>query len=568
MLVLALSLKPVEKRQELTASRDHKNRVWTTLLVWVPMLLLALASGTVAVQAQTVTYDLSTTSVMRIKLPVSQAVTVVMSDPVGKVVAADPTIADAQPITDKSLYLVGKTFGTTTVNLYSASGAPVGLLAVEVGADTSDMSRSIRAAVPNSNVKVSTVNGRVRLSGTVTDGESMQKVLDIVAQYGSPAVINTMTLVGGQQVNLEVRILEAQRDAGRELGISWGGSGKGGTATIGSGPGDLTSGAKSFSSFITNVISGASGISLTATINALETKNLVRTLAEPNLTTLSGVNASFLAGGQVPIRVSDGNGNTTLTYKDFGVRLVFTPIVLEGDRIQIHLDSGSQRHRRLDVVGRSRVQHAHAGCDGRTPRRTELCGCGSAAERYQTQPEPVALDRRCAGHWIAVQVVELPEARYRAGGDRHAAAGAAEHARPDHCDTARCNAACERCGILCPRADGSDLQDDQALPLGRGGRRALRIHHRSQPAEWQLTSRVTRALVRNAALAATLAVLLGGCAYDYLQHTDRVSYSAGNAVKANLESETTSPSKKSMYNTSGLGKNGVITPAAPTAPTP
>jgi len=287
--------------------------------------------------AQTVNYDLSTTSVMRINLPVSQAVTVVMSEAVGKIVAADANIADAQPITDKSLYLVGKSFGTTTVNLFSASGTPIGLLAVEVGADTADISRSIRAAIPSSDVKVSTVNGRIRLSGTVTDADAMQKVLEIVGQYGSPAVINTMTLVGGQQVNLEVRILEAQRDAGRELGIQWGGSVGGVSATIGGGAEDPAAGAGSFSSFITSVISGATGISLTATLNALETKRLVRTLAEPNLTTLSGVNASFLAGGQVPIRVVDDNGNAALTYRDFGVRLVFTPVVLDGDRIQIHL---------------------------------------------------------------------------------------------------------------------------------------------------------------------------------------------------------------------------------------
>ena len=100
-------------------------------------LLLAVAfclAGAPASLAQVVNYDLSTTSVMRIKLPVSQAVTVTISDAVGKVVAADPTIADAQPITDKSVYLVGKAAGTTTVNLFSAAGTPVGLLAVEVGA--------------------------------------------------------------------------------------------------------------------------------------------------------------------------------------------------------------------------------------------------------------------------------------------------------------------------------------------------------------------------------------------------------------------------------------------------
>jgi pilus assembly protein CpaC len=304
------------------------------------MFLVALAALSVfasPAMAQKVNYDLQTTSVLRINLPVSQAVTVTFSDPVGKIVSADPAIADAQPITETSLYLVGKGFGTTTVNLFSDLGAPVGLLAVEVGVDATDMSRSIRAAVPSSNVRVNTVNGRVQLSGTVTDTNSMQKVLQVVDQYGSPSVVNTITLVGGQQVNLEVRILEAQRSAGRELGIQWGGSVGGVNVSIGGGPENPAASAGSFASFITSVLSGVSGVSLRATINALEAKSLVRTLAEPNLTTISGVEASFLAGGQVPIRINDNSGNSTLTYRDFGVRLVFTPVVLNDSRIQIQL---------------------------------------------------------------------------------------------------------------------------------------------------------------------------------------------------------------------------------------
>jgi len=297
---------------------------------------LLLASPGLAT-AQVVNYDLSTTSVMRVKLPVSQAVTVTISDAVGKVVAADPAIADAQPITDKSIYLVGKAPGTTTVNLFSATGTPVGLLAVEVGADTTSMTRSIRAGVPGSHVKVSSVNGRVLLSGTIPDANAMQKVLDIVGQYGSSSVINTLTYVGGQQVNLEVRILEAQRDAGRQLGIQWAANVAGMHIGLAGGPSNPAADAGTFSQVITNVIAGAGGVGVSAMINALETKNLVRTLADPNLTTLSGVSASFLAGGQVPIRTTDTNGNVSITYKDFGVRLVFTPVVLDGDRIQIHL---------------------------------------------------------------------------------------------------------------------------------------------------------------------------------------------------------------------------------------
>lgn len=302
----------------------------------LPLLFMLTVLGAPAM-AQDLDYDLSTTSVLRIKLPVSQALTVTVSEPIGKVVAADPTIADAQLITDRSLYLVGKGLGITTANLYTADGRPVGLLAVEVGADTADISRSIRTAVPQSKVKVGTVNGRVRLSGTVPDDYSMQKVLGIVHQYGDAPVINTITLTGGQQVNLEVRILEAQRDAARKLGIEWSGSSGSFNGTIQGGTNGPASDAGSFASFTANVLSGLGGFSLSATINALEQKGLVRTLAEPNLTTLTGIKASFLAGGQIPIRVVDQDGNTAIEYKDFGVRLIFTPQVLDANRIQIYL---------------------------------------------------------------------------------------------------------------------------------------------------------------------------------------------------------------------------------------
>ncbi|MBL8596625.1 MAG: type II and III secretion system protein family protein [Devosia sp.] len=299
-------------------------------LLRIALIVIAAALAAPA-SAQTVHYDLASTSVLRINLPVSQAVTVTMSDGVGKIVSADPAIAEAQPITDRSLYLVGRSFGTTTVNLFSATGNPVGLLAVEVGADTADMARSIKAALPNSKVKVSAINGRVHLSGSISDALSKQKVLEIVAQYGSPAIVDTMTLEGGQQVNLEVRILEARRDAGRELGIAWGGK----VGPVGVNVADTNSG--TFSAFMTNVISAGLGIDLNVTIRALEGKGLVRTLAEPNLTTLSGIGASFLAGGQIPLRAVDKDGNVQIEYKDFGVRLNFTPVVLDGDRIQIHL---------------------------------------------------------------------------------------------------------------------------------------------------------------------------------------------------------------------------------------
>jgi pilus assembly protein CpaC len=200
--------------------------------------VLVLASAvllTGGAVAQVVDYDLSTTSVLRINLPVSQAVTVTVSEPVGKLLVADPKIADAQPITSKSLYIVGKAFGSTTVNLYDSTGAPVGLMAIQVGADTVDMSRTIKQLVPDSHVRVTVVNGRIGLSGSVPDADGRQKVLDVAAQYGlDPAsIINAITYTGAQQVNLEVRIVEAQRNAERDLGLQWGYRNGANTGTIG-----------------------------------------------------------------------------------------------------------------------------------------------------------------------------------------------------------------------------------------------------------------------------------------------------------------------------------------------
>ncbi|WP_332689440.1 type II and III secretion system protein family protein [Devosia sp.] len=296
-------------------------------------VLLFIGCQTVASSAQVIEYDLTTTSVLRINLPQSQSATITVNVPIGELVVANSEIADAQPITDQSLYIVGKILGRTTVSLFNADKRPVGLIEVEVGVDTADIAQSIRSVVPNANVQVGTVNGRVRLSGDVPDAGTLAQVLAVASQYGSDDIINTVAIKGGQQVNLEVRILEASRNAGKELGINWRfgpinvNPGNSGSNTADTG--------NSFATFITSVISGTHNLDLI--ITALEGKGAVRTLAEPNLTTLSGQPASFLAGGEVPVRLRDAEGSTTLEYKDFGVKLDFLPVVLSGDRIQIRL---------------------------------------------------------------------------------------------------------------------------------------------------------------------------------------------------------------------------------------
>lgn len=266
---------------------------------------------------------------------------------ISRMVVGDPRIATAVPLTDTTFYVLGKSEGRTNVAVYGAKDTLLGLIDVEVGPDMPDLQQTIREAVPQAKVRVETVNGRVRLSGAVPDGIAQRKILEIAEQYSSSPVINAMTVTGGQQVLLEVRVVEANRNAGRELGISWLHAGKPGSGVnfvtnatrdkegaIIAAP--LLSGSSPFGALIANVLAG--GFSADILVQALEEKGLGRRLAEPNLTALSGEKASFLAGGEIPIPIADNDGKLTVQFKEYGVRLNFTPTVLDNGTINLKLE--------------------------------------------------------------------------------------------------------------------------------------------------------------------------------------------------------------------------------------
>ncbi|MGX9572973.1 type II and III secretion system protein family protein [Mesorhizobium sp. f-mel] len=295
--------------------------------------------------------DVSNPSVHRIFLPMSQSVTIQVNATLGDIVVGDEKIADAQPMTDRTLYVIGKSAGTTTVNLFSEDKRSLGVIQIEVGVDVSDMAQAIRQVAPTARIDIGSVNGKVRLGGHVKDGATLAAILQVAQQYGPDAIINAVTVDNSQQVNLEVRVLEAKRNAGRDLGVSIRSTNGSGTTRTGTGiatvdednlvlgPGGLITGLLSnsnpFAALITRVID--SNIKVDLIIEALEAKGVVRMLAEPNLTTLSGEPASFNAGGEVPIRSVDGDGEVQVEFKQFGVNLLFTPIVLADDKINIRL---------------------------------------------------------------------------------------------------------------------------------------------------------------------------------------------------------------------------------------
>ncbi len=251
-----------------------------------------------------------------------------------EIVVGNPEIADVQPLTDRSFYLLGSKLGTTRVALFDKDRNLVGSIDVEVTLDTKQLRKAIRTNVPKSNIKVSTANGRILLSGTAKDSVSASRAGKIASQYSQGQdVINSVAISSSQQVQLQVRFIEASRDARRKLGVkvgrlakssganNWGLSSKSGI-NIG----------EIISSFV------GKGLAVDVLIDAMEKRGLVRTLAEPTLVTRSGEKASFLAGGEIPIPVAAADGVISIEFKEFGIGLKFTPTVLDDGLISMVIE--------------------------------------------------------------------------------------------------------------------------------------------------------------------------------------------------------------------------------------
>jgi pilus assembly protein CpaC len=251
------------------------------------------------------------------------------------VVVGDPEIADVMPLTDHSLSILGKKIGTTRVSVYAEGRKLVGVFDVEVSYDVPKLAAELRQRFPQAQFRVSSVNGRIMLSGTCPDGPTLDQAVTIARQFG-PDVINSVQVLQAQQVMLEVRFVEIQRTAARELGIQWDVVTKHVVASIGQA--GLISGNPPFGTVA--MIGGllAHGVRVDAVINALEQRDVARRLAEPNLVALSGDTASFLAGGEFPFPVSSSLGQITIEFKRFGVGLAFTPTVLSNGVINLKIE--------------------------------------------------------------------------------------------------------------------------------------------------------------------------------------------------------------------------------------
>lgn len=310
------------------------------------------------------------------------------------VLLGNPAIVDAVVRTQNTAYLFAKSVGQTNAFFFDAEGRQILSLDIEVALDGKALQKLISRAIPGSRITVDTVNSNVILGGTAANAAEARKAVDLATAFvngssggstggsagaaaagGATAsaaggssgggntgnIINNIVIIGKEQVMLRVRVAELQRDVLKQFGIdtralfSSGGltvgflnvnpftindSLNGGLQTLANplmggvaGTSPVTAATGLGSSFVGN------GVQIDDLIKAYERDGLIRTLAEPTLTAISGENAKFLAGGEFPIPVAQDNDRTTIEFKPFGVGLGFTPVVMSEGRISMRITS-------------------------------------------------------------------------------------------------------------------------------------------------------------------------------------------------------------------------------------
>lgn len=327
-----------------------------------------MAAGVLASQASAAT---SSSGAGIFYVPINRAELITTKSDMGEVVVTDPDVANVLVHGKRKVSVIGMQVGQTTLRIFDPSHKLIRNVDVVVTYDLPAVRKALKQYLPNERIGVSMINTRMALTGDVSSAAAATNAMQIAAEFvGGKAsdvkkavenakqstnespILNMMKVSSGQQVMLRIRIGEAQRTAVKNLGVSlqaFGGEDL--PLAIGTGIGRLvTSGSSSAfsygsyqasdatSAFFTGSIRSANRTGVGGALEALERDGLVKILAEPNLTALSGEEAQFLAGGEFPIPVPQQGNTTTIEYKPFGVALKFTPYVLSQNRIRIQVN--------------------------------------------------------------------------------------------------------------------------------------------------------------------------------------------------------------------------------------
>ncbi|MEP5761643.1 MAG: type II and III secretion system protein family protein [Litoreibacter sp.] len=319
------------------------------------LLGIATSTSLTALQVNAQNLQVSSGSTSRnLDVAINRAIVVESDTPFAELSVANPQVADIVTLSDRTLYVLGKAPGRTTLTLLGEDGRLISNVEVRVSPDIGEIKERLREIMPNEPIEIRTANDGLVLSGVVSSAGVVDRALELARRYSPDAVSNLMSVGGTQQVMLKVRFAEMNRSVSKDLSASLGFDtgteyvqaigltqtlldSTNGSSSLGNQAnpiGSITSTREANGVFALGF--GTSSLRAAIVLEALETKGLVRTLAEPNLSALSGQEATFLAGGEYPIPTSTEDG-IVVEFHPFGVELRFTPTVVDQDIINLRL---------------------------------------------------------------------------------------------------------------------------------------------------------------------------------------------------------------------------------------
>ena len=308
------------------------------------MAALAIALGSVSAAVPTAAQAASVRPSETLNLSQGTGTLVRLPAPMTDVFVANDSVADVQVRSTTQLYVFGKGRGETTVYATTKSGRVVYAANVRVGNNISSVDEMLHLAMPEASIQALPMNNMMLLTGTVSNPEDVAEAQRLVQAYVGEGtqVVSRLRSATPLQVNLKVRIAEINRSLIKQFGINLLTNDPTGGFQFGVAQGDginVNDGAVTIGKIGTTFRAAGSlfGLDIISRLQLAQTDGLVTMLAEPNLTALSGETASFLAGGEFPVPISQGNNAVTIEYKQYGVGLAFTPFVLGDGRISMRV---------------------------------------------------------------------------------------------------------------------------------------------------------------------------------------------------------------------------------------
>ncbi|HLZ73975.1 type II and III secretion system protein family protein [Phenylobacterium sp.] len=303
------------------------SRHLATALCATVSLLAATAAATPVFADQ---FASEAAPVRTISVPKDKALSFRLDEPASKIVVSQPDIAEVVATTDRSFYVRGLDVGSTNLLVYGPGGRLLQMIDVRVGFDARALQSDIDTAFPGEAVKVQTLGEGLLLTGTVSSTSVATRAKAMADKFAPDGATSALLVSASQEVVLEVRVMEATRSSLQDAGFS--GAITSGNTTMNFGSGLIgNTPANGVLGFATHA--GVNGVNLS--LQALEEKGIVRTLAKPTLVAVSGGKASFLAGGEFPYPVPQGLNQITLEFRQYGVKLDFTPTVQDNGLIRL-----------------------------------------------------------------------------------------------------------------------------------------------------------------------------------------------------------------------------------------